>query len=896
MKLTFCGGASEVGASFLLLQIDNKNIVIDCGIRMSGGNTMPDFSSLEGKGPVDAIILTHAHMDHSGALPVLSREYPNAKIYMTHASKDLIQVLLYDSLKIMEYKESEIPIFAELHVKAMLGAAICFSPGHSFKPFLDSGIEVTFYSAGHIAGAVCVYVRGDEGSFFCSGDFSVTPQMTVEGAAIPKLRPDVAVFESTYGDRLHADRALEEDRLIDTILSVISKKGKLLIPAFALGRAQEVILMINRAINKKQLPKDLKVYVDGMVNDICRIFMNNPNYLKTRYGKRILKGFDIFYNDNVIAVKKDQELRNKIVESSDGLVVISSSGMLTGGPSQWYAERLASGENNYIALTGYQDEESPGRQLLELLNDARQEKERVLKLGEKSFPLKCEVNIYRLSAHADKMEIIALAHALAAKEVFLVHGNEETVYNLGQELQREYRGRVYVPKNGESFVINVRNKRKQIGGGAHELFIHMPAVGVVGVRDGNKVDGSSSQGNTYGVGGGDAMRSGGGDDADDIGREINSERSGGEIDPEQSGGETLASLWSFVLANYGMSKALTIEDLYWIRFGTVPDYEQDFIRFRELVNHSPYFEPEMKRPFIFHAVEQVSVASNDGYMEVNQMLTLAGEYFPPETGLYKKGARLDEKIALLYFNFPAAAANRLSNRFTEFEQETNWKVELNSDCNLVAAEQLIASLLPTGFGGIKKNSYYRMENSYQVVLEKIPGNIEEIKKEFYEMTGISLSLSTAGQHITTAPARADKSVGQMEQNMAFQLIDRIFTAKPHKLYKKSLKIKNGEQGIELSFISPSIGKLYQNEIDQIECKTYWKIWLNPAPNQHELMKTAAELLTGYGVLYKKLSYIPDKGCLQVVYGNDLPNLPIDGDKKNELKQKYQEQEGIELRL
>ncbi|MCL2163341.1 MAG: MBL fold metallo-hydrolase, partial [Oscillospiraceae bacterium] len=555
MKLSFGGGASEIGASFLLLRIDGKNIALDCGVRMSE-DPMPDFQIIKEFGSIDCIVLSHAHMDHSGALPVLSREYPNARIYMTHASKDLVRILLYDSLKIMDYRETGIPIYADIHVEKMLDNIVCYSPNHTFSPFSDSDIRITFYGAGHIAGAAGIFLAGEEGSFFYSGDFSATKQQTVEGAAFPKLRPDVAVFESTYGDRLHASRDIEETRLIAKIASITGEGGKLLIPAFALGRSQEIILIINRAINKKQLPGSLKVYVDGMVNDICRVYQNNPNYLRTQYGKKIFRGTDIFYNDNVIPVNKNQALRDQIVASRDGLVIISSSGMLTGGPSQWYAEKLAGDKRNAIALTGYQDEESPGRQLLDMIDAVRSSEgdgdavqrgdgdavrssegdgdavqcssgdavrssegdgdavqrgggdavrssddgaveysgsvalhsvgnavhsgsavpanDHIFKIGEKSIPFQCDIGMYGLSAHADKMEILALAQTFAARNVFFNHGGEEVVNSLAAEFQKEYNGRVYIPKNGEVFTLNIRNKRKQAVGIEREPLIRMP--------------------------------------------------------------------------------------------------------------------------------------------------------------------------------------------------------------------------------------------------------------------------------------------------------------------------------------------------------------------------------------------------------------------------------------
>ena len=855
MKLSFGGGASEVGASFLMLQLDGENIALDCGVRMSG-DAMPDFHIMKEYGSVDCIVLSHAHMDHSGALPVLSREYPNAKIYMTHPTKDLVRILLYDSLKIMEHRESEIPMYAEIHVQKMLENILCFSPSHTFKPFSGSNIEITFYSAGHIAGAAGIFISGEEGSLFYSGDFSVTPQRTVEGASFPKLRPDIAVFESTYGDRLHASRDIEEERLIAKIASITAEGGKLLIPAFSLGRSQEIILMINRAINKKQLPGNLKVYVDGMVNDICRVFQNHPNYLRTQYGKRILRGNDIFYNDNVISVNRNKTLRDQIVASNDGLVIISSSGMLTGGPSQWYAEKLVGVEKNAIALTGYQDEESPGRQLLELLaavngTDVLPSNERVLKIGEKSTPVQCDIGMYGLSAHADKMEILALAQSLAAKRVFFNHGGEDVVNSLGAEFQKEYHGRVYIPKNGETFDLAIRNKRKQAAGIARGALVCMPAP-------------------EHPFGGTD-------------------------------GADTIKQLWRFVLDQYGVKKPFTLEDLYYICYGnpqmlysttTDSENENELASFRALLNKEVFFETEKKRPFIFHAIAEEELRAEDSVMEVNAMLRLVDAFFPPATGLYKKGARFEEKKTMLYFNFPPAAIRSLTEEIETFEQETGWKVEVNTECNPGAAEQLINSLMGAQVG--EKISYYRTEGVFQVTVDKLPGNAAEIIENFHQLTGLALRIVNKGAH--PKPVQADITAGQMEQNQTFALIDQYFSDKPHKIYKKGIKLKDGKPGIELSFITPNAGRLYEDDINRLIEKTRWSMWINKEANQHELLKAAKELFVERNIAVKKLSYLPEKACIQVACDGSAASIADWHDAWEEISDTFGKLTGAQLIL
>lgn len=169
-----------------------------------------------------------------------------------------------------------------------------------------------FYNAGHIAGASCIYLKGKEGTIFYSGDFSVFSQKSIEGAKIPKLRPDIGIFESTYGDMLHSNREIEEERLIDIVNQCVNENGKMIIPAFALGRAQEVILILKKAMNNKKLKK-VNVYVDGMIKDINRMYKRNPLYLKNSLGKKILRGIEPFYDDNIKPITNKEERENVLI-------------------------------------------------------------------------------------------------------------------------------------------------------------------------------------------------------------------------------------------------------------------------------------------------------------------------------------------------------------------------------------------------------------------------------------------------------------------------------------------------------------------------------------------------------------------------------------------------------
>ncbi len=457
MKVLYLGGANEVGASSILLNLSGKNILLDCGIRQSKNrDKLPDFSKISLLGGIDAIVISHAHMDHIGSLPLISKEYPNAKIYMNKMTYDLTRVLLYDSLKIMNYNEMEIPIFNEDDVLNMLSRVVLI-PYQKEVTILED-IYLTFYMAGHIVGASCCYLTSKEGTVFYTGDFSLTNTHTISGMSIPKLRPDVLISETTYGDRMHANREAEERRLVEKVNQIVSDGGKVLIPVFALGRSQEVLLILKKAIIKKQLKK-VNIYVDGMVQNINTVIKDNPLYLKESLGKKILKEKEIFYDDNVIKVMDDKE-RENITSSTSPCIIVTSSGMLVGGRSEYYASKLVENEKNAIILTGYQDEESNGRILLDLMEEEIDK--RKLKLNGNIYSVKCDIDLVGLSAHADKQEIMNLIDMLKPKSVILGHGEESVISSFASLITSEINTSVYVPNIGDILSFTIRNPRKQI--------------------------------------------------------------------------------------------------------------------------------------------------------------------------------------------------------------------------------------------------------------------------------------------------------------------------------------------------------------------------------------------------------------------------------------------------
>jgi uncharacterized protein len=459
MQLTFLGGADEVGASATLIDIAGKRVLVDAGIRISakkqrtiGDDQLPDLRLISEAGGPDYILVTHAHTDHTGALPLVAERYPHVPVFATAPTIALTRVLQADAQRIMKNRqeeESELPLFDEVAVDRLLGAFQMVEMNQVIR--LGEGLQVTYHTAGHIMGAASLVFESEEGTLVMSGDLSMTLQRAVLKAEPPRIKADALVLESTYGGKLHANRAAEEKRLVDTLLKVLERGGKALIPAFALGRAQEVlqILLANR--DKISVP----VYADGMVRSVCQAYSQFSQFLPAPTVKAA--GEDpLFFRDNIKPVMSLAQ-REEIARGDTPAVIVASSGMLTGGPSALYARHLAGDGRNAIFLTGYQDEEAPGRFIQRLIRERGEGEEVSFNIDGHTVSLRCELGTYSLSAHADEAELISYAEALDAGEIALVHGDPGARHSLASGLRARERS-VRQPVSGQALHFEFQRK------------------------------------------------------------------------------------------------------------------------------------------------------------------------------------------------------------------------------------------------------------------------------------------------------------------------------------------------------------------------------------------------------------------------------------------------------
>ena len=455
MKISFLGGANEVGASCTLIEIEEARILVDAGLRQ---NVKPDkqLPDLDKIGEIDAFLLTHAHTDHTGALPGLVNHLPvGVNGYCTPATKPITRELLKDNRKQLKRKKQKIEntgIDRELQDidRALQYLERRVKDEVSWRtpvPICDD-VTATWICAGHILGAAMILIEGKEESTLITGDVSVTDQKTIPGMSMSDLpyHPDVMVMESTYGNRQHTDRAKEEKRLVSDIAEVIKAGGKVLIPVFAIGRSQEVILILNDAMQRGEIPK-FPVWVDGMVQDINAIYSNFADELLPSLKDKAGLGENIFYSDVIKPVSKSVD-RDKVA-SWEPCCIVASSGMLNGGRSKGYFEHLVNNPANLIAITGYQAEGTLGRRLQDL-KEAAKPTEQELKLDdEKSVSVKCQVKSYSLSAHADKDQLIELVKKVQPRKLFLVHGDDDAREELAKSIREKCPNiDVRLPENG----------------------------------------------------------------------------------------------------------------------------------------------------------------------------------------------------------------------------------------------------------------------------------------------------------------------------------------------------------------------------------------------------------------------------------------------------------------
>jgi len=450
VRITFLGGAREVGRSCMLLQTPESRILIDCGINVAASDEnafpkldCPDFRIDE----LDAVIISHAHLDHLGFLPYLFKYGYKGPVYMTTPTRDVGALLCLDYVGIAN-KEARSHIYGSNDIKEFVKHTICLD--YEEVTDITPDVRLTFYNAGHNLGSSLIHLHIGNGlhNLLITGDFNYETSNLLSSSVTQFPRLETVIMESTYGSKndTPVSRRESEDMLIGFIKETISKGGKILMPMLGVGRSQEIMIIIERAIREGKLEK-IPIFVHGMMWDVTAIHTAYPDFFNSRIRNLVFqKDQNPFLSDVFRQVGSKKEM-DQIVNEGGSCVIMATSGMMTGGPSVEYFKALAENPNNSLVLTCYQGEGSLGRRL--------QNGEREIMFVEggsrtqDTIHVKMGVNtISGFSGHSDFKQLMAYIRNLdpRPRKVIVVHGEQSKCLEFASSIYQTYRIETTAPK------------------------------------------------------------------------------------------------------------------------------------------------------------------------------------------------------------------------------------------------------------------------------------------------------------------------------------------------------------------------------------------------------------------------------------------------------------------
>lgn len=447
IRVSFLGGQRQVGKSCLFLQTPESRILMDCGIDVANDKQpypaldVPEFNINE----LDAVILTHSHLDHSGFIPYLFKFGYKGPIYCTEPTRDVSALLCLDNVKIMR-NEGKDPIYTATDVKEMVKHTICLN--YNEVTDITPDIRITLYNAGHILGSSMIHLHIGNGfhNLLYTGDLKFGRSELLEPAVTKFPRLETLIMESTYGGAKNVmpPKRVADNKLINIIKNTAKRGGKILIPVLGSGRAQEVMVVLNSAF-RRGLINNIPVYIDGMVWDITAIHSAYPEFMNTNLKKLIFhKDENPFLSKQFTRVGSSKE-RKQVIEEESSCVILATSGMLVGGPSVEYLKQLSSDSKNSLVFVSYQGVGSLGRRI------QGGEREITFSNGNTQEIMKLNLDIHTVegfSGHSDRRQLLAFVNNCNPKpnQIIIVHGESSRSMDLAHTLNRFHKADTYVPK------------------------------------------------------------------------------------------------------------------------------------------------------------------------------------------------------------------------------------------------------------------------------------------------------------------------------------------------------------------------------------------------------------------------------------------------------------------
>jgi metallo-beta-lactamase family protein len=466
MKLQFFGAVKEVtGSKHLLTTSDGKKILLDCGMFQGKGLQTDGMNRNLGFDPstIDYLILSHAHIDHSGLIPYIVKKGFEGMIICTHATRDLCSIMLIDSGRIQEHDthtfnkkrqaqgmEAVNPIYTADDAVKSLQQFVSIAYEQKFR--VTDNVTLTFTDTGHILGSSAVNLKikeQDKVVNLCfTGDIGRQNNAIIRNPQ-PFPQADILIAESTYGNRLHELRHEAENKLLNIVINTcVHKKGKLIIPAFSVGRTQEIVYALNRLVETGRLPK-VKTYVDSPLSvNATNIYRMHPECFNQEIRHAMEKDPDPFGFNNLFYIQNVEDSKH-LNDTKEPCIIISSSGMMEAGRIKHHLANNISNPNNTILVVGYCEPSTLGARI--------KNGEKQISIFGTKYNVKADVEVLEAySAHGDYAEMIVFLSCQDKKKLqkmFLVHGEEQVIIDYKRILEENRFENIVIPSVAEEFEI-----------------------------------------------------------------------------------------------------------------------------------------------------------------------------------------------------------------------------------------------------------------------------------------------------------------------------------------------------------------------------------------------------------------------------------------------------------